>query len=403
MQEYPDIICVAFPTWEGNYAKSTVQLISQLAKRHRVLYVDYEYTWKDVLMGSLGKKEAPWKRITGINKRLRKLSTGYGSDVFVLTPPPVFPVNWVNSSRLYRKGIHFNTYLIRESILHASHIVGLNAPVVLNAFNPFYGLFSLGKLGESKNIYYCYDEISAAQWAGKHGPSLEKDFIRQVDAVITSSGALQKNKKSLNENCHLIPNGVDYQAFNQYCKDPDPHEKKEKVVGYVGSIDDRLDYTLLRQLIGQYPDYQFRFIGRIVEPELIQPLQAFQNVEFTGPVNYTKLPEKVAEFDVCLIPFVRNTFTQSIYPLKINEYLAAGKPVVMSRFSDHLDEFQHVSSICETPEAFCQAVANEIRQDTAQKVKARCKIAQENSWENRAKQFSDIVRQVTYENQLLHQ
>ena len=154
-----DIVCVALPTWDGDYMKTIVQIMSLLARRHRVLYVDYTFTWKDVLMGAIGKQSAPWQRMLGLKPRLRKISTRFGSEVYVLTPPPVLPANWISSPGLYKSVMAQESERVRQSIKEAMDSLGFNSPIVINAFSPSFGLPMAGKLDESLLVYYCYDKL----------------------------------------------------------------------------------------------------------------------------------------------------------------------------------------------------------------------------------------------------
>ena len=86
-----DIICIALPNWEGDYMKTIVEIMTVLARHNRVLYVDYEYTYKDVLVGIIHNKSVPIKRIIGLENRLRKLVLKNDQEIHVLTPPAVFP------------------------------------------------------------------------------------------------------------------------------------------------------------------------------------------------------------------------------------------------------------------------------------------------------------------------
>ena len=67
----PDIICISMTTWAGDYMKTVVHMMSQLAMEHRVLFVDYAFTWKDILLSLIGKSNAPISRMLGLKPRLR--------------------------------------------------------------------------------------------------------------------------------------------------------------------------------------------------------------------------------------------------------------------------------------------------------------------------------------------
>ena len=168
------LICHAFPAWEGNYLKSTVELMKRVAERgHQVLYVDYAYTWKDFLKQPSSVKF----RMLGLRSRIRQIPVAGKGALYVLTLPPVMPSNFLKNPTLFDWVNRLNAISMGRSIRRAMRQLGFQHPAVLNAFNPAYGVQLAGKLHEERLVYYCYDEISAAQWAGKHGPRLENQFV----------------------------------------------------------------------------------------------------------------------------------------------------------------------------------------------------------------------------------
>jgi 3-deoxy-D-arabino-heptulosonate 7-phosphate (DAHP) synthase len=110
-----------------------------------------------------------------------------------------------------------------------------------------------------------------------------------------------------------------------------------KKIGYIGSLDFRVDYDLLETLIQKRSEYEFMFIGRVMDQRNCERLSAYSNVQFLGSKQPEELPVLLSQIDVAIIPFVKNEFTRNIYPLKINEYLAAGfcRHVRFSRIDFH--------------------------------------------------------------------
>lgn len=384
------IVCLAFPAWEGNYLKSTVQLMTELARiGHPVLYVDYAYTWKDFVQSLRGQGFASWKRMAGIEPRLRTISLDNGAEIHVLTLPPILPINFLKNATAYDFINAFNAFFIKKSILKAMKQLGMASPTVVNAFNPFLGNPLAGQLNESKRIYYCYDDIGAATWANRHGERLETAFMQKADTVIVTSQGLLEKKSKLNPQCVLIKNGVDYALFSEK-KDilsPIAIGKDKKIIGYLGSIDERVDYDLLEKLIAATPQYGYAFIGRVTQPAYQKRLEAFPNVILFGSQPPATLPAWVQQFDVCLIPFLKNELTAGIYPLKINEYLAAGKPVVATRFAD-LSDFETVVNIADDDKSFIQMVQKDFSHTDIESLKS---FAAQNSWTERGQQFSNLI------------
>lgn len=395
-----NIVCLAMSPWEGDYMKASVQIMSVLARKNRVIYVEYQFTYKDIITGALRSNGIPVKRILGINKRLRTIQLEDGAEIYVLTAPPIYPVNWMSPGKLHQFFVKRNARILRKAIQRSISSRDMHNPIVVNAFNPTYGLPLAEQLNEKLLLYYCYDEISHAKWCKKHGTGVEADFAAKADAIITTSEQLQENKRAYNEQCYLVKNGVNLELFQEaYAqKQQDQNTDKPLTIGYLGTIDDRLDYELLAHCIEQLPEAQFHFVGREIYPEGKERLKNYSNVTFFGGQTPDKLAGFVSKFDIGLIPFVSNGFTQSIYPLKINEYLAAGLPVVMTDFGK-VDDFREIASITSKPDEFLDAIkalATHIQQPEAyaKATKERLAFAASNSWDNRAEELSEIINQV---------
>jgi glycosyltransferase involved in cell wall biosynthesis len=95
--------------------------------------------------------------------------------------------------------------------------------------------------------------------------------------------------------------------------------------------------------------------------------------------------------DCTIIPFKYTTLTKSIYPLKINEYLAAGKAVIASNFSEDISGFKDVIYLSEKDEDFLENIDRAINENSGIKIQERIAKAQENTWEARVKSFWEIL------------
>ncbi len=95
---------------------------------------------------------------------------------------------------------------------------------------------------------------------------------------------------------------------------------------------------------------------------------------------------------VALFRIKKNTLTKSIYPLKINEYLAAGKPVVSTNFSEDVCAFSDVAYIADSHEEFVKAIGTAIVEDNDQKKQERTATAFSNSWQKRVEEFWKLIK-----------
>ena len=389
-----NILCLSNPLWEGDYAKTIVELISVLAKQNKVLYVDNAYTVKDIMDGIRGKRRISFKQVFGLKKRTKKITLHSGAEVYVLTPPMILTINFLPKGFFYHSLLHLNGWFVRKAIKRTLHRLEMEDNLLhIVAFNPAMGVVNGKKFNEKLLLYYCYDEINAAQWLKKHGLWLEKKLMSIVHATIVTSQGLFETKKAFSNKCFLVKNAVNVELFIQGFTEIIHSEKR---IGYIGSIDDRLDYELLEKMLISFPLIEFVFVGRIMYKPGEVKLRKYNNVSIIGPKPIEELPAYLKTFAVGIIPFLKNEFTKGIYPLKINEYLAAGLPVISTNFS-YLSEFDDVVRIANNLEEFIQFSIEEIETDSIEKKILRKQKALSNSWEQRAEELATIVQQLEAE------
>lgn len=250
-------------------------------------------------------------------------------------------------------------------------------------------------------IDHISEEISGGKKEIKHLSKI-RDFAFEggVDHVVATADAL------FNEACDylssdkvtLIPNGVNIEHYQQHLGktiivDQDITnfvDKYEKVVGYFGAIAPWLWYDLIKQVVDSNPNVGFLMIG----PDYggCQSLLPNNNANFLwiGPVSYHDLPMVAMSFDVCWIPFREGEIAKTTSPLKLFEYFAMGKPVIVT--SDMMEcvkyqEVYHGANISEINQVLPTALQRVHDSDYCQKLKL---LAAQNSWKNRALAYHSI-------------
>lgn len=387
-----NILCMSSTEWDGNYIKPTVELMKILSSGNRLLFVNSPYTVADVFAGLRGKKTVDFKRALGMTKRLRTITAAEGGEVNILTPPIGLTINFLPKGFLYRAGLTFNAWQVRRSVKKALRQLNMNQDLIhIVAFNPGMGLMNGRRYEEKTLIYHCYDEVRGGNaWLKKHGVWLEEAFMKKIDGVIVSSKGLFESKVKQCANCFVVKNAVNLELFGQGFHKEVP---EKQIIGYVGTVDDRLDYNILQHMFTSLPQTQFVFVGRIMSDRGLSILKKYANVKVEGPKTPQQLPAYLKTFSACIIPFVKDAFTKGIYPMKINEYLAAGLPVISTGFGDML-EFKELISIGDTPETFLEHCIEEIQTDNTDKKRSRFLTASQNTWKNRAEAFSDAIIQM---------
>jgi len=385
-----DLIFLALPSWNGDYAKSTIQLVNCLSCNHKILYIDYAYTLKDYLLSFFSIKETRkgrWLKRHALTQEV--CSTG--NRIYKLMLPPVIPINWISGFKLFLKLNQINSWLVQKRIQWAIDKVGIQEYALVNAFQPFLGLGLVDKLKQKALIYYCYDEIEKARWLGKHGGEVEKKYLQNIDSLVTSSFALAEKKSKFAKSTITITNGVDYNAFNT--SQVKNEANSIPTVGYTGSIDERFDTDLMVKVISKLRDLHFVFVGRLVNKEAYHRLKSYPNVNFKEAVAPQQVPEVMKNFDVGIIPYVKNELTQCVYPLKVNEFFAMGLPVVMTPFAE-LHDLKDKVFLEATADEFGNAIRAAIQYHDEVSRRQNKEFAKRQDWAYKAKQLSEHIDEV---------
>ncbi|MBI9038598.1 MAG: glycosyltransferase [Bacteroidales bacterium] len=387
-----NIVCISDCDWQNVYMNSAIELLSETAKNNNVLYIDRQHTIKYVISSFFKCKNSIQKyRIFGFQKRIRNVETRNGAQLNVLTPYPSFPSNWVNNDgKIYRLILRFNAFLLNKNFKKAIKQLKFTQPILINSWNPFVGIFLNNEINKKLEVYFCWDEMRLAPYYKPHVGVIEDEYVKKVDAVISTSKTLAENRSSLSKNNFVIENGADFKLFNKAYKIKSKLTRKQKTIGYIGSIDYRFDIDLVKYLVRNSPEFNYIIVGRNENSEAVNILSKFSNVKIYGPQIPEKLPEFAAQMDVGIIPFCRLEVIRSMYPIKIHEYLAAGLAVVMTNFAD-FSELDDMIFSTNKPEIFLDRIRKEIKTDSENKQLKRINFAKNNSWEKRVGKLNKIL------------
>ncbi len=260
----------------------------------------------------------------------------------------------------------------------------------------------IGHLHEKLVIYHAVDEYSAYALADEKNAETHRQRIRQMeqdilglaDLVFVSSASLLQTKRPYNENAYFVPNGVNYEHFAA------PQQLPADVVaipgpriGYVGSINEKIDLSLLAAIARYRPDWRLLMIGPALfkKPDAIDALRALPNVHFLGRKQVSELPAYMHACDVCLMPYAHNAWTDNINPLKLYEYLATGRPIVSTNIPA-VQDFRDVIHIADNEDAFIRAIVRAMAETSAEAIARRQRIARQNTWEQRVETLSSIIQ-----------
>lgn len=191
---------------------------------------------------------------------------------------------------------------------------------------------ALSQMEYDLTVYHIDDEYSFSATETEIS-SVERKLLESVGQVFIHSRGLMQKKGNINPHTQFVPNGVDYEAYaTRAAEPPDLQPIPHPRIGYVGYLKEMLDWRLLLELSGKQPSWSFVFVGGSrPHPAIVPALEEMSmrpNVYILGEKESNQLGAYPQHFDVCIMPYKMDDYTRYIYPLKMHEYLASGRPLV---------------------------------------------------------------------------
>lgn len=221
-------------------------------------------------------------------------------------------------------------------------------------------LFFCDKFKPKIIIYDCMDNFGMFD---KNLIPLENELFKIANIVFTSAFLIKLNAINYNSNVHLVPNAVDVKHFSNALtgklKEPiDLLDITGNKIGFYGNLGTWLDYSIIKN-IAENTTYSIVLIGSL-NSEDAKKVTKLKNVYFLGEKPYSILPNYLAHINLWILPFLDNDLTKSVDPVKIYEYLAAGRDVVASPLPSLIQHKKYITIT--TPEKFTLEVSNFINQ-----------------------------------------
>lgn len=247
-------------------------------------------------------------------------------------------------------------------------------------------------------IYDCMDELAAFKNAPKQLLQRENALLNIADLCFTGGPSLYQSKRERHANAHCFSSSVDAKHFQKALDRDYSHPEQAHVarprLGFYGVIDERFDTDLVSQVAQARPDWQIVLVGPVVK---IDPanLPRAHNIHYMGQRTYEQLPQFLAGWDVCLLPFALNESTKFISPTKVLEYMAAELPSVSTPITDVKVPYGDVVAIADTPEKFIAACERMLtmndEQQAALKERMRAIVAN-TSWDKTAASMHHLIQ-----------
>ncbi|MEM7281583.1 MAG: glycosyltransferase [Pseudomonadota bacterium] len=367
--------------WEGMW-RNRHHLLWRLSKKHKILYVEPPLGLK-ALRAQLKKQEVSWSEIF---KSCRDNPVSeVKSNLYVMAAPLCAPL----SGRFGLRGVTRKRW--HRVIAKAVAALGLKNLDVWLSRPDMVSL--IGQFDESTLTYHVVDEYLSYSGVNSRNYEIKKraeeEILSKAHRVIVVSENLYKSKSPLNANTLLLPNAVDYEAYNEASLRPRIPPELEvldgPILGYSGLISGRLDLAMLSELSDRFSECNLVFMGQIspagCESEL-ELLKSKPNVRFLGVRPIDQVPHFVNGFDVCLVPYRDTKETDNLSPLKLYDYMALGKPIVTTRFPAAMPFTDHVY-LAKSRGEFASLITDALAECATDRVQARKNIAKANSWDER--------------------
>ncbi len=393
-----DFIIISSVEWNFLW-QGPQEIASRLARAgNRVLYIE-----------NTGVRSPKWEDARRVRQRVIRWAGAAARDglrqvepnLFVCSPlvMPPFGAPWQET---------LNRRVLLKAIAQAASRLALRNPVLWSFLptNTANDIIRLSRTPRSLVLYYCVADFAQLASDPERLLKSERELIEMSDLVFAQGPELAAHcSRSANE-VHIVPYGVDLQLFS--IRDNAPiasshdgdgqrfsplRDLKRPIIGYVGGIHRHVDIDLLEAMARARSNWSWAYVGPL--QTRAAKLNRLDNVHLFGHRPHRELPNYIAQFDVCTVPYMSSAYTSTVVPTKINEYLAMGKSVIATPLPS-VCEFnrQHdVMSIADThPPTFIRAIEHALASPGDQTTTDRRRgVAALSDWQKRLEAMSGWI------------
>jgi len=381
-----DIVCISTADWDNIAWTNKQHIMFRLSKTNRILYIE-----------SLGLRQPiiNKKDILRILKRIKDWFKGarkINKNLFVYSPVvlPLYKIKIVQGINHLVLWLTLKLLLIKLRFKHP--ILWIYSPPATSL---------IGRLNEGLVIYHCVDELSATPRIPTYSIlKMEEELLKKADLVFTTSKSLYDKKKKFNQNTYYMPNVADVAHFmtalGELSVPKDIANIKHPIIGFIGTIVSyKVDLELIKHIALIHPEWAVVLIGDVAEgenKEEIKELESITNIFMLGGKRYESLPGYIKAFDVCILPNKINEYTKNMFPMKFFEYLATGKPIVLTPLPA-VNEYREICYIAKDKEEFVGYIEQALSENNLELKQRRIEIAKENTWEVRIEEMSKLIEE----------
>lgn len=387
-----DIVIVGLQPWDTEIGSNCKDIALEMSKNNRVLYIN-----------------SPLDRITKIRhkdktfvkNRLAKMQQRGNSPIllfpnlWVYDPDVIIEsVNWIKVDFIFDLLNKRNNQLFSSSIKKALAVLGMENFILFNDSDIFRSFYLKELLRPSISVYYSRDYLLSTDYWKYHGVRLEPKLMAKSDLCVANSTYLTDLCKRYNQNSYYVGQGCEIEAFLKADELPVPSQIAaiaDPIIGYVGALTTiRLDLDIITHIAMENPQWNIVLVGPEDDAFKASKLHQLKNVHFTGPKDPQELAAYIGSFTVCINPQLVNELTIGNYPRKIDEYLAAGKPVVATK-TEGMFEFAAHCYLATNKHEYVKYIQEAMVLDSAEAAEKRKAFASSHTWENSVGKIYEAV------------
>lgn len=378
-----DFIFTGLQSWDITIGSNAKDIALEISKQNRVLYVN---TPLDKINYHKNNQNTPEtiRRKRVINKEVTTLRE-INPNLWVLDYPfAIWPVNKLPDGIIFDLANRMNNKKMYSFVKKIIKQLQFKDYILFTDNDLYRSFYAKDYLHPALAIYYRRDNMIGPFWE-RHIRRIEPLICSKYHCVLANSQELADAVSQHNKHTHNVGQGVDlsnYDTNRSYSIPNDIKSIPHPIIGYAGMLThSRLDAQLVYDLAQQTKDYSYVFVGPEDTFFANHPLHTLPNVYFLGIKEMQIIPNYISAFDICMNPQLVNPATIGNYPRKVDEYLALGKPVVVTK-TNTMSLFKDYIWICTDVADYKKAIQEILANNHHSNINGRVTFAHTHSWEN---------------------
>lgn len=373
-----------------DYLEQTTSILAKYNNRVFTIYPTQSFSIKEILIKKVTKQKL------NFSKKI--------NNVFYLYPIHLIPfkrINFIQNINTIIYSICIQLFLKIKHFNAKNYLVWMFFPQLLG--------FIKIKLPFWKIVYDIVDFHNSANPKKQKQLTEQKKLLLKKSAFIVANSNSLKNKYKIltNKKILVVPQGFSYKIFNEKNKKTRIKlDRNKPLIGFIGQISQRLNLSLLENLISQNKQWSFIFVGpkhhevNISTNKNNDFLKNFkkiikhQNCFWFQAQPKNKIATIIQQFDICMIPYdISYDFNRYCYPMKLFEYFYMGKPVLSTPIEElSRKKFKNFIYIGKNVTKWENHIKKLLKKPWPQKYqKQQNQLAINNSWKNKIEAISQII------------